>query len=126
MGRRLEVFIPILLLSILVQLLAPIAAFRAVAFAANDPLFVGSICSHTASSADERQSSPANTQHDNEGCCAFCAVGHVGSIGCEPPQLIFVSIQRAYQRVGWLKAGDPLRTERFGSNTQARAPPLAT
>ena len=41
MRRRLEVFIPIVLLSILVQLIAPISAFRAVAYASADPLFDG-------------------------------------------------------------------------------------
>jgi hypothetical protein len=125
MRRRLDVFVPIMLLSILVQLSAPIAAFRAVAYAANDPLSMGLICSHTASSADEQQNSPANTQHDSEGRCAFCAVGHDGGVGYEPPPLIFVSMQRAYQRVAWLKAADQMLTVRFGSNTQARAPPPA-
>ena len=38
MRRRLELFIPIVLLAILVQLMAPIAAFRVVAYATSDPL----------------------------------------------------------------------------------------
>jgi hypothetical protein len=126
MGRRLEVFIPIVLLSILVQLSAPIAAFRAVAYAANDPLYMGSICSEMVSSADERQTSPTKTQHDHEGCCVFCAVVHGGGVGVEPPPLIFVSLQRVYERVSWLEAADPMPTVRVGSNTQARAPPLLT
>src|ERR1700727_248725 len=45
MRRRLEAIIPIVLLAILVQLIAPIAAFRAVAYAATDPLHMASICS---------------------------------------------------------------------------------
>jgi hypothetical protein len=45
MRRRLEVFIPIVLLAIMVQLMAPIAAFRVVAYAATDPLYLASICS---------------------------------------------------------------------------------
>ena len=126
MRRRLEVFVPIVLLSILVQLSAPIAAFRSIANAANDPLYMGSICSHTASSADEQQTSPTGNQHNDEGYCAFCAVGHGGGVGYEPPPLIFVSMQRAYQRVVWLRAADQMLTVRFGSNMQARAPPLAT
>jgi hypothetical protein len=126
MGRRLEVFIPIMLLSILVQLSAPIAAFRAVAHAANDPLNLASICSEMVSSADEGQMAPTKTQHDHGGCCAFCAVSHSGGVGFQPPPLIFVSLQRAYQRVVWLEAADPMPTVRVGSNTQARAPPLLT
>jgi hypothetical protein len=125
MGRRLEIFIPIVPLSILAQLSAPIAAFRAVAYTANDPL-MGSICSEMVSSADERQTSPTKTQHDHEGCCVFCAVGHGGGVGFEPPLLIFVRIQRVYQCVAWLEDADPMLTVRVGSNTQARAPPLLT
>ncbi len=126
MGRRLEGFIPIVLLSILVQLSAPIAAFRAVAYAANDPLYMASICSEMVSSADEGQIAPARTQHDHGGCCVICAVGHGGGVGFEPPPLIFVSLQRVYERVSWLEAADPMPTVRAGSNTQARAPPLLT
>ena len=45
MRRRLAVFIPIVLFSIMVQLLAPIGAFRAVAHAVSDPLYMATICS---------------------------------------------------------------------------------
>ena len=44
MRRRLELLIPIVLLAIAVQLFAPIAAFRAFAYAVNDPLYMASIC----------------------------------------------------------------------------------
>jgi hypothetical protein len=124
MRRRLELFIPIVLLSILVQLSAPIAAFRAVAYAANDPLDMASICSEMVSSADQgQQTAPAKTRHDHGGCCAFCAAGHGGGVAVEPPPLFFVSLQRVYQRLSWLEAADPIPTVRVGSNAQARAPP---
>ena len=38
MRRRLELLIPIVLFAIAMQLFAPIAAFRAFAYAVNDPL----------------------------------------------------------------------------------------
>jgi Protein of unknown function (DUF2946) len=126
MRRRLEVFIPIVLLAVVVQLSAPIAAFRAVAYATSDPLYMGSICSEMLASADEGQTAPAKTQHDHGGCCGFCAIGHGGGVGFEPPPLIFVSLHRVYQRVSWLEAADPMPTVRVGSNTQARAPPQLT
>jgi hypothetical protein len=125
MRRRLEVFIPIVLLSILVQLFAPIAAFRAVAYAANDPLFMASICSGMGTSEDA-QTAPAKTQHDHGDCCVFCAAGHSGAIAVEPTPVILVSLQRLYQRVSWLEAADPMPAVRVGSNAQARAPPLLT
>ena len=124
MRRRLEVFVPIVLLSIMVQLFAPIAAFRVVAYAVTDPLYMASICTGMVSSQDA-QTAPANTKHDHRDCCVFCAAGHGGSIAIDPP-LIFVSLQRLYQRVSWLEAAEPMPTVRVGSNTQARAPPQLT
>jgi hypothetical protein len=126
MRRWLEVFRPIVLLAIVVQLSAPIAAFRAVASAISDPLYMGSICSEMLSSADEGQMAPTESQHNHGGCCGFCAIGHGGGVGFEPPPLIFVSLQRVYQRVSWLEAAEPMPTVRVGSNTQARAPPQLT
>jgi hypothetical protein len=122
MRRRLEAFIPIVLLAILVQLFAPIAAFRAVAYATTDPLSMASICSGMGSSGDAR-TAPAKTPHDHGECCAFCAAGHGGATAIEPPVLVFVSLQREYQRVSWLEAAAPMPTVRVGSNAQARAPP---
>jgi hypothetical protein len=125
MRRRLEVFIPIVLLAVLVQLFAPIAAFRVVAYAVTDPVYMASICSDMVSSPDA-PTAPAKTQHDHGDCCVFCAAGHGGTIAIEPPPLIFVSLQRQYQRVSWLEAADPISAGRVGSNAQARAPPQLT
>ena len=101
MRRRLEVFIPIVLLSIMVQLMAPIGAFRAVAYADSDPLHMAAICSGMASSQDASQTTPANAQH-GANCCGFCSVGHGGAVAVDPPPLIFVVLQRQYQLShGW-------------------------
>jgi hypothetical protein len=125
MRRRLEVAIPIVLLSIVVQLFAPIAAFRAVAYAVSDPIYLASICTETAASPDT-QTGPAETQHDHGNCCVLCAAGHGAAVSVDPPPLIFVSLQRLYQRVSWLDAADPMPIARVGSNAQARAPPQLT
>ena len=123
MRRRLELLIPIVLLAILVQLMAPIAAFRAFAYAANDPLYMASMCSGMGTVADDAQTAPANSQHDRSDCCAFCA-GNGGTTALAPPPLIFVTLQRQYQRQAWLQAAERMPTVRVGSNAQARAPPL--
>jgi hypothetical protein len=125
MRRRLEIFIPIVLLSIVVQLFAPIAAFRVVAYAVSDPIYMASICAETASSPDA-QTAPAKSQHDHGDCCVLCAAGHGGATAVEPPQLAFVSLQRQFQLVSWLENADPMPTVRVGSNAQARAPPALT
>ena len=125
MRRRLEVFIPIVLLSILVQSFAPIAAFRMVAYAVSDPVLAASIC-HDGAASTDTQTPPANTQHDHGYCCMLCAAGHGAAASLNPPPFIFVSLQRLYQRVSWLEPTDSLRAARVGSNTQARAPPQLT
>ena len=125
--RRLEVLIPIVLVAILVQIVAPIAAFRAVADATSDPLAMAAICADMASmaSAQDDQKSPANTRHAHQ-CCAFCGAGHGGAVPVNPPQPVFVTLERQYQRISWLEAADRIPAIRAGSNARARAPPQLT
>jgi hypothetical protein len=122
MRRRLEIFIPIVLLSIMVQLIAPVAAFRVVADAVSDPLYMASICSGMTASADASQSAPAPMQHGAK-CCAFCGVGVAVAVAIDPPPAAFITLHRQYQLVAWLESADPLPAVRVGSNAQARAPP---
>ena len=126
MRRRLEALIPIVLIAILVQIVAPIAAFRAIADATNDPLAMAAICTDMASmaSAQDDQKSPA-TPHAHQ-CCAFCGAGHGGAVPIDPPQPVFATLHRQYQRISWLEAADRIPAVRTGSNAQARAPPQLT
>ena len=122
MRRRLEVFIPIVLFSIMVQLLAPIGAFRVVAHAVSDPLYLATICSGMVSAQDASQTTTIKPQH-GANCCGFCGVSHGGVVAVDPPPLIFAVLQRQYRLVAWLEAADPMPTARAGSHAQARAPP---
>ena len=122
MRRRLEIFIPIVVLAVLVQLLAPIAAFRVVAYATTDPLYLATLCSGMTSASDT-QTDPAGTPHRHGDCCAYCVGSHGGAVPVDPPPLIFVSLQRRYQQISWLEATEAIPAIRIGSNTQARAPP---
>lgn len=124
MRRRLELYIPIVFVAIMVQLLAPIAAFRVVAYASTDPLYMSSTCEHAAPSADE-QSGPDRSQHEQGSCCAFCGMGVGGTIALGSAPLIFVTLQRQYQSLSWLEAAETMPAVRVGSNAQARAPPQA-
>src|SRR3954451_15504798 len=121
MRRRLDGILPIVLLAVLVQLMAPIAAFRVVAYAVSDPLYLAATCSEMASSQDGAQTVPG-TQHHAGGCCAVCAGGH-GAVALDAPASVAVELQRSYQRVAWLAPDYPLPVLRAGSNAQARAPP---
>jgi hypothetical protein len=123
MRRRLENFIPIVLFAVLVQLIAPIGAFRAVAQAVSDPLGMASICSEMTTA--EAQTTPSHDGHDAHagGCCAFCGAGQCGAVAIVSPTPVFVTLQRQYQRVVWLEAITVTSPVRVGSNAQARAPP---
>jgi hypothetical protein len=125
MRRRLEVFIPIVVLAVLVQLMAPIAAFRVVAYATTDPLYLASLCSGM-TSASENPGDPAKTQHQHGDCCAFCVGSHGGAVAVDLPPPIFFSLQRSYQQVSWLESTEAIPVFRVGSNSQARAPPPLT
>src|SRR6185295_19551018 len=122
MRRRLEVFIPIVLLSIMVQLLAPIGVFRVVAHAVSDPLYLATICSGMASSQDASQTTTVKPPH-GANCCGFCSVGHGGAVAVDPPPAISVVLHRQYQLIAWLETADHLSPSRAGSHAQARAPP---
>ena len=126
MRRRLETLIPIVLIAILVQIVAPIAAFRAIADATNDPLAMAAICTDMASMASaQNDQKPPATPHAHQ-CCAFCGAGHSGAVPVDPPQPVFVTLEREYQRISWLEAADRIPAVRTGSNAQARAPPQLT
>jgi hypothetical protein len=122
MRRRLENFIPIVLFAVLVQLIAPIGAFRAVAQAVSDPLGMASICSEMTTA--EAQTMPTRGHDAHAGCCAFCGAGQCGAVAIDSPTPVFVTLQRQYQRVVWLEAVTVTSPVRVGSNTQARAPPF--
>ena len=123
MRRRLGAFIPIVLLSVLVQLIAPIAAFRVVGYAVSDPLYMATICSGMASDENDAQTTPAQPHLPHDNCCAACGVGLGGTAAVNPPPLVFITLQRHYQLLSWLEAAEPMPTLRVGSNAQARAPP---
>ena len=114
--------IPIVLLSIMVQLLAPIGAFRVVAQAVSDPLYLATICSGMASSQDASHTTTVQPQH-GANCCGFCGVSHGGAVAVDPPPFVFVVLQRQYRLVAWLEAADPMPKVRAASHAQARAPP---
>src|SRR5689334_13544364 len=120
MRRRLGRFVPILLLSMCVQLLAPVGAFRAFASAVSDPLSMAMICSGMSSSYDPSETTSAP---HGANCCGYCSVGHGVSVALDPPLPIHAVLQRQYSLVAWLEAEHRVPLLRSCSHAQARAPP---
>ena len=126
MRRRFKKFLPIVLLALAVQILAPIAACWATAIAASDPLGAAEIChSGAAANASDQQGDQSGDPRSHDGVCAVCCLLHAGA-SIDTPQVAAFSIPyRKVERVVWRNHALDLSVYRTGSNSQARAPPPA-
>ena len=121
MRRRLRNFLPIVLLALAVQILAPIGACFAASIAASDPLHAAAICSGgAASNGQTDQTGGEHRAHD--GSCSICCVAHADA-SVDTPQATFAVPYRQPGRVVWLDSPPDLFGSRAGSHAQARAPP---
>jgi Protein of unknown function (DUF2946) len=125
MRRRLRKFLPIVLMALMVQILAPIAACWAAGIAASDPLATAVICHNSAGSASDsgNQSDQGGSPHIHDGLCCLVCGGHVGASLDVPPQPLIGAPHRHSERVVWHKFAPELFGARTGSLPQARAPP---
>jgi Protein of unknown function (DUF2946) len=121
MRRRLERFLPIVLIAVLVQIFAPIGATWAASIAASDPLRAAAICHGNATSAPS-QSDPSGQPSPHEGCCSVCTLVQSGA-PVDVPRLAAATPTRVAVRVVWFDAIRGLPASRAGSHAQARAPP---
>jgi hypothetical protein len=122
MRRRLEKFLPIVLIALMVQILAPIGACWAAAIAASDPLPPAEIC-HTDLGQGPGASDQGGEHRAHDGACAICCAAQA-SAGLDTPQTTMVAAPyRAVARVIWRDRAVGLVRTRIGSNAQARAPP---
>src|SRR5438105_2965357 len=121
MRRRLEKFLPIVLIAALLQLVAPIAATWAATIASADPLHAVPIC-HGAAASTSDQPAPSGQPSAHDGCCSVCSVVHSGA-PIDTPQAVPTTPFRPAIAVVWLDTAPDLLGFRPGSHAQARAPP---
>ena len=124
MRRRLRKFLPIVLIALTVQILAPIGACWAASIAAADPLQAAVIC-HGDPAAAPGQADQTGQPRANDGACSLCCAVHAGA-SIDTPQAAFVALYRLPERVVWLDHSQDLFGSRTGSHAQARAPPQMT
>src|SRR3954468_17197174 len=99
MRRRLQKFLPIVLVALLVQIFAPIGATWAASIAASDPLSAAVICHSNAASTPHRTTTDQSGQHRaHDGCCSFCSLLHTGP-PVDPPQAAATTPTRHAGRV---------------------------
>jgi hypothetical protein len=121
MRRRLQKFLPIVLVALAVQLLAPIGATFAAAIAASDPLNAAPICH--GSQAPASQDEPGGRAHD--GVCAVCCAAQAGASLDTPKATVVAVPHRVAISVTWNDQASDSLPARAGSHAQARAPPLS-
>ncbi|WP_249780827.1 DUF2946 domain-containing protein [Bradyrhizobium sp. dw_78] len=118
-------FLPIVLMALMVQILAPIAACWAAGIAASDPLSAAEICHDSAASASDtgNQTDQTGGSHVHDGlCCLACGI-HAGA-SLDAPQMPVAAPHRLPERVVWHEVAPELLGCRTGSLAQARAPPF--
>ena len=124
MRRRLRKFLPIVLIALVVQILAPIAACWAAGIAASDPLHAAAIC-HDNAASTSGQTDQTGQPGAHDGCCSFCSIAHTAAPS-GTPQTAVTAPYRCSQRVVWRDRAPDLFGSRTGSQAQARAPPQLT
>jgi hypothetical protein len=121
MRARLQKFLPLVLLALVMQVLAPIAACLAAGQAVADPLSASIIC-HSASEQGGLND-PAGTPVAHAGACALCCLAQLGASLDSPPHAALSVPFRHAQRVVWHEADATVVAAHRGTNAQARAPP---
>ena len=118
MRQRLRKFLPIVLIALAVQVLAPIAACWATAFAASDPLGAIEIC-HSDPTAPPGSSDP----HAQDGGCSICCLAQ-SHASFDTPQPIAIAVPHLdAMPVVWRDAAPDLLRSNAHFYAQARAPP---
>ncbi len=124
MRARLQKFLPIVLLALVMQVLAPIAACWAAGQAVADPLQSVVICHSAGEQGVPNDPTGAPTAH--VGTCALCCLAQANASFDSPPQATLPIPFRHAECVVWHDADAGVATAHGGSNAQARAPPHLT
>lgn len=121
MRARLQKFLPLVLLALAMQVLAPIAACWSAGGAVADPLSAAVICHSTGEQGGLNDQTGTPTAHG--AACALCCLAQAGASLDSPPQLAFAIPFRHVERVVWRDPDASLVGVYKGSGARARAPP---
>ena len=121
MHARLQKFLPVVLLALVMQVLAPIAACLAAGQAVADPLSAGVICHSGGEQGGLNDRTGSPTAH--AGACALCCLAQAGASLDSPPQVALAAPVRFAERVVWRDADASTVSARRDRGAQARAPP---
>jgi hypothetical protein len=117
MRQRLQKFLPIVLIALMVQILAPISACWAAAVAAADPLQGIEICHSDAASGQ------GDSRHAHDAACAICCATQANASFDTPQPISIVTPYRDVARIVWHEHAVEHSRSEAESNAQARGPP---
>lgn len=121
MRARLQKFLPIVLLALVMQVLAPIAACWAAGQAVADPLGIGVICHSVSEQGAPSDQNGAPAAH--AGACALCCLAQANASFDSPSHATLSVPFRHAERVVWHAADASAVVAHKGSSAQARGPP---
>ena len=122
MRRRLWKFLPIVMMALMVQILAPIGACWAASIAASDPLHAAPICSGGAASG-AGYTDQSGGPHAHDGACSQCCVAQAAMSLDGPQNDAAATPWRHSVAVVWFDSAPDLFSSRTGAHARARAPP---
>jgi Protein of unknown function (DUF2946) len=126
MRQRLRTFLPIGLIALAVQILAPIASAWAAAIAASDPLRSVAICHSDSTSLPGQQPDQGADRRAQDGACSICCLALANAF-CDAPTEIALAIPHLDAApVVWRDEPSDLPQIRKHPHARARAPPHAT
>ena len=121
MRARLQKFLPVVLLALAMQVLAPIAACWAASQAVADPLGTGVICHSVSEQGTPGDQNGSPTAH--AGACALCCLAQANASFDSPSRTTLSVPIRHAERVVWHAADASAVAAHKGSSAQARGPP---
>src|SRR5579863_4733046 len=121
--RRLKRYVPIFMIALMVQILAPVSASWAFASAVSDPLAAAEIClSHSPAQSEE-----GGQQQTHDASCLICCSLSASSVALASPEpTVWIAPYRSASDIVWLDRAPQPADSRAGSNAQARAPPFSS
>jgi len=122
MRRHYQKFLPIVLIALMVQVFAPVAACWAAVGAASDPLGAAEIC-HDASAVADQSGDQSGQHRGHAAACSICCLASASASLDTPETAAFAVPYRAPALVSWYGQTPDRGVPRVGSNAQARAPP---
>lgn len=122
MRGRIQNYLPIVLIAVLVQIFAPIGACWAAVVAVSDPLGGAAIC-HDTGAAPGHPTDQDRQHNQHGGACAICCLASASASVDTPKVEAYAAPYRQTARIVWRGRASDVPPSRAGSNAQARGPP---